>query len=133
MRWVIICIEILIIPVLCNALDINDVYHNNKSIFYVNPAYNEIKLRIKKGNITELNVIIDTVEIAMSSVFKEETYEYFSTIAEDLKHGTSYYFIIKSDLDSLRIPAIGTYTAAPPQFTTPTGSAFVRRKPEKGR
>ncbi|MBN2620542.1 hypothetical protein JXB22_05560 [candidate division WOR-3 bacterium] len=120
MKRVNITILFLLISLFLNGLTLNDVYHSPNNIFYVNPSIHEVKVRLKQSSPTQIHVYVDTIPIAMSSVFREDSYEYYAATVPGINVGASYYFTVTTDQGTLRIPQIGEFTATVPAFTTPS-------------
>jgi len=122
MKRVILITVLFLAPIISFALTPNDIYHGPNNIFYINPSLHEVKLRLKHKGKARIFVHLDTLQLEMSSVFREEPYEYYATTMPAVDIGVSYYFTVTTEQESLRIPQTGTFIPAAPEFTTPVWS-----------
>lgn len=111
---------LLLIPITGFTLTLNDIFHSANNIFYVNPTLHEVKLRLRYSGTALVTMHVDTLQFEMTAAFREEPFAYYSATTLVIDIGTSYYFTVKTDADSLRIPQTGTFTPAVPAFTTPS-------------
>ncbi len=123
MRRLVIIVILLMGHQLGKAISSNEVFHSPHSIFYVNPAVGQIKLRVKRNRIANVYVIIDSERIEMEMGYRGDNFDYFTAYLTVFDTTTTYYFILKDMVDSLRFPATGEFKSHAPLFTTPEWAA----------
>jgi len=116
-------ILILLLAQLSRAISPGDLTHNASSIFYVNPLAGEVKLKIKRDAVKEAFVIINDVRYTMKSTYSDGNYEYYTATFEAFDTTAVYHFLVKDNLDSLYLPAIGEFTSRVPLFRPPDWAA----------
>ncbi|MCK4755844.1 hypothetical protein KAS56_02805 [candidate division WOR-3 bacterium] len=119
MQWLLGIVIVLSLPQLSNAIDTADVFHNSNSIFYVNPSFGEIKLKVKKGSVTDAQVIINSDSIKMEIWYRNGDFDYFAAILNKFDITATYHFILKNKEDSLIFPATDEFKPKVPLFTPP--------------
>jgi glycosidase len=118
MSYVRLCAVIAIMSHWGVCITAADVFHDASSLFYVNPAAGEIKIRGTVGTIASVQVIVDSVRHAMNLAYSSN-YDYFAVRISPFDTTTRYAFVIADTADSIRFPETGTITPRAPLFVTP--------------
>jgi len=105
--------------VMCMAINIDDITHNNRELFFVNPTVGDIKLKTRKGSIKEAYVIADSKNVRMDILYRDDYFDYFVADLGSLDTTVNYYFVVKNATDSLIYPPLGRLQPASRLFTTP--------------
>jgi len=111
---------LLLLPQLSNALSLSDITHNPNSIFYVNPSAGEVKLKAKRGAVTEVLVVMNAVRHPMKSVYSDANYDYLAATLNTFDTTVTYHFVVKHHEDSLLLPETDEFTPNVPLFTPPS-------------
>lgn len=115
-----ILISILVLlPHQSSAINPYDITHNTGSIFYVNPSAGDVKLKVKRGAITEAKIFINETGHIMKVAYSDANFEYYTATFASFDTTTPYYFFVKDDVDSLRMPLSGEFTSRVPLFNPP--------------
>lgn len=104
---------------ICGAISIQDIVHNNREIFYVNPSAGEIKIKTRKNSIEQTYVVIDAKYAKMNIVYQDENFDYFAADFGSFDTTIGYYFVVKDGLDSLLFPPIGKFKPGVHLFIPP--------------
>lgn len=113
-------ILLLLLPQLNNAISPSDITHNTGSIFYVNPATGEVRLKVKRGAVSNASVIMNGAPHHMKSTYSDANHEYFVATFDAFDTTATYRFVVRHNEDSLLLPAVGDFTSRVPLFTPPT-------------
>jgi cyclomaltodextrinase len=119
MKRLIHIILLFLITHLASAISLSDLLHDPNKIFYVNASAGEIKLRAKKGSVTEARVIIDDAPVKMNIAYRDVNFDYFRAAVNPFDTSVAYYFLLKDANDSLRFPATHDFRTTAQLFTTP--------------
>jgi cyclomaltodextrinase len=113
-------ILLIMVPSMGLALNPADVSHKSNSIFYVNPAAGQVKLRITRGAAAEAYCVFGETRHSMLISYRDETYDYFVCTVSAFDTTKRYHFIVKDNEDSIRYPQLNEIAPAVPLFTVPT-------------
>jgi cyclomaltodextrinase len=113
-----ILILILLVQ-LGSAINPDDITHNTSSIFYVNPSAGEVKLKIKRGAVSEAFVVMNNTRHTMKSTYSDANHEYYTATFAAFDTTAEYHFLLKDDVDSLLLPPNGEFTSRVPLFKPP--------------
>lgn len=109
----------LCLPQLSNAINLTDAYHKSNSIFYVNPSAGEIKLKVKQGSIIAADVIVVSERTKMQIEYQDTKFDYYVAKLNKFDVTTTYHFVLKDLVDSLRFPTNKEFKSNVPLFTIP--------------
>jgi glycosidase len=122
MVWT-IAVIILFLPGFTRALNPADITHNSGEIFYANPVAGEIKIKTKKGAITEAYLISNNKSYKMDNAYQTDQTDYYQVEVGRFDSTLLYHFFVKNGTDSLVIPKIGEFTSNAVIFETPAWAA----------
>jgi cyclomaltodextrinase len=106
------------------ALTLDDVTHNNRELFYVNPVAGEIRLKTKKNTVKQAFLIRDTLTARMDIAYQDDYFDYFAADIGAFDTTLAYYFVVKAGADSLVFPpAPGAFRPQVPVFAPPAWAA----------
>ncbi|HEC78806.1 MAG TPA: hypothetical protein ENI34_06650 [candidate division WOR-3 bacterium] len=120
MKYLVIIYILVFLPLISPAIQAGDVYHNYRSLFYVNPPASEIKLRTRKVGVREAYLIAGESRKRMKKVYSDKEFDYFVASSVPMDSGFSYYFLVLGTADTLRCPETGEFKPGVPHFTTPS-------------
>ena len=115
----IVGILVLVLPQIMTALDPSAITHNSGSIFYVNPAYGQVRLKTQHGTVTAAQCIINEQVHVMNMTYSDENNDYFVMSGRPFDTTASYFFIVHDAADSLRFPESYNYIPRAVRFEVP--------------
>ncbi len=109
----------LLFPLLLLSINPQDLTHSPNSIFYVNPAAGQIKIRVKTNSVDNATLILNKMSVAMRNDLRDGGFDYFRVNVGPFDSTAKYYFILRLGNDTLVYPAAETLSPKVPNFKTP--------------
>lgn len=118
------CVLLVILCALGMALTVDDVVHNTRELFYVNPAAGEIRLKARKNAVKQAFLMRDSLAARMDIAYQDDYFDYYAVDIGAFDTALAYYFVVKAGADSLVFPpAAGTFRPQVPVFAPPAWAA----------
>jgi len=105
------------------ALAVDDVAHNNRELFYVNPVAGEIRLKARKNTVKQAFLMRDSLAARMDIAYQDDYFDYFTADIGAFDTTLVYYFVVKAGADSLVFPPVGAFRPQVTMFAPPAWAA----------